>query len=64
MVLSMAECRKRKYMTKKTAEGRLEQFRISESLGGRKRPEMRVYKCKDPDCGFWHLTSKPLRGEK
>jgi hypothetical protein len=52
------KCLKKKYMTEEAAQLRLCQIREIERLGGRKRPEKYSYKCKNPDCGFWHLTKQ------
>jgi hypothetical protein len=53
----MPECRKRKYMSRETAELRLKiiQGRIAKRELKKNR-ERRPYKC--PKCGCWHLTKK------
>lgn len=51
------DCGKRQYSKRDAIAARNRAMRRR-----RNRPKMlRIYQC--PDCGYWHLTHKPKRGE-
>lgn len=50
-------CNKTKFITKAVARQRMSE--IQSEKRKREKTPLRIYEC--PDCGFFHMTSRPMR---